>query len=73
MFTCNLDLELYPFDVQDCAMRFRITSASKSFLEINLTSSSVINFANELLVEYAVSKMLPVNSPLPPPHTCMHH
>ncbi|XP_045127382.1 glycine receptor subunit alpha-4-like [Portunus trituberculatus] len=38
-------------------MRFRITSASKVFLEFNFTSSSVTNFGNELLVEYTVGKL----------------
>lgn len=56
VFMCDLDLALYPFDAQECFMHLRITSASKSFLVFDTSTSSVNNSASNLLLEYAVSE-----------------
>ncbi|KAK8752214.1 hypothetical protein OTU49_012524, partial [Cherax quadricarinatus] len=54
VYMCDLDLVLYPFDVQECYMQLRITSATKSFLVFE-TQQSVVNIsANKLLLEYEV-------------------
>lgn len=51
---CDLSLFLYPFDVQQCFMHLRISSATKSFLLFDRNASSVNYTANRLLVEYEV-------------------
>lgn len=58
VYSCDLDLALYPFDNQQCFMNFRLTSALKTFLVFNANNSSVINEANNLLLEYKVSEIL---------------
>ncbi|XP_042227423.1 uncharacterized protein LOC121869925 [Homarus americanus] len=57
VFMCDLDLALYPFDAQECYMRLRISSASKSFLEFDTIESSVNSTANKLLLEYEVGEL----------------
>ncbi|XP_063597250.1 glycine receptor subunit alpha-2-like [Penaeus indicus] len=57
VYSCDLDLALYPFDYQQCFMNLRLTSALKTFLVFNATSSRVINEANNLLLEYKVGEV----------------
>lgn len=54
VYSCDLDLALYPFDSQQCFMNLRLTSALKTFLVFNTDNSNVKNEANNLLLEYKV-------------------
>lgn len=54
-YMCDLSLFLYPFDVQQCFMHLRISSATKIFLVFDRNASSVNYTGNNLLVEYEVS------------------
>lgn len=54
IYMCDLDLSLYPFDVQECFMHLRISSATKFFMLFDRDKSIVNNSANRLLVEYEV-------------------
>ncbi|KAK8375461.1 hypothetical protein O3P69_008356 [Scylla paramamosain] len=56
-FMCHLSLVLYPFDVQECFMHFRISSATKFFLLFDTNMSSVNISANRFLVEYEVGDL----------------
>lgn len=58
VYMCNLDLSLYPFDVQVCYMHFRISSSTKYFLQFDSEESIVNNSANRLLVEYEVGRVV---------------
>nr|XP_045583291.1 uncharacterized protein LOC123746084 [Procambarus clarkii] len=55
VYMCDLDLVLYPFDVQECYLHLRITSATKSFLLFDVLKSFVNISANKLLLEYEAS------------------
>ncbi|MPC26187.1 Glutamate-gated chloride channel [Portunus trituberculatus] len=57
VYMCNLDLSLYPFDVQVCFMHLRISSSTKYFLLFDSEESIVNNSANRLLVEYEVEPL----------------
>ncbi|KAG7160999.1 Glutamate-gated chloride channel subunit beta-like 1 [Homarus americanus] len=57
IYKCNFDLALYPFDVQQCEMRLRITSELKSFLIFDQWNSSVEYLSNPFLVEYEVGRV----------------
>ncbi|XP_068221246.1 uncharacterized protein [Palaemon carinicauda] len=56
VYMCDFNLELYPFDVQQCTMHFRITSASKSFLSFDAINSSAKYLGKTILREYRVGK-----------------
>lgn len=55
VYNCVFDLALYPFDVQECLMRLRITSAGKAFLTFDSEKSSVEHAGSRLLPEYEAS------------------
>lgn len=55
VYNCVFDLALYPFDVQECQMRLRITSAGKAFLAFDPEKSSVERAGSRLLPEYEAS------------------
>lgn len=60
-FMCDLDLALYPFDVQRCFMDFEVLSAATDFVVLEEAISRVIYVGAELLIEYIVRGYL--NSP----------
>ncbi|XP_066973211.1 uncharacterized protein [Macrobrachium rosenbergii] len=62
VYKCDFNLELYPFDVQQCSMHLRITSASKSFLLFDAVNSSVKYSGEIILREYRVSIQTPSDS-----------
>ncbi|XP_064089932.1 uncharacterized protein LOC135203933 [Macrobrachium nipponense] len=57
VYKCDFNLELYPFDVQQCSMHLRITSASKSFLIFDPANSSVKYSGEAILREYRVGAL----------------
>ncbi|KAK7065522.1 hypothetical protein SK128_006704 [Halocaridina rubra] len=57
VFKCDLNLQLYPFDKQECKMHLQIISAPRSFLQFDTDSSSVINIGETFLTEYHVGTL----------------
>lgn len=53
-FLCDLDLALYPFDVQRCFMDLQVLSAATDFVVLAEAISSVSYVGAELLIEYEV-------------------
>ena len=53
-FVCSFDLALYPFDVQNCDMKMRITSATTDYLKFNYLNSTIHYVGSKFLVEYEV-------------------
>ncbi|KAK7022743.1 hypothetical protein SK128_021286 [Halocaridina rubra] len=62
IYNCDFTLEMYPFDVQECSMKFRIISASKYHLVFDVQKSSVQNSGESQLAEYNVGELALVNS-----------
>lgn len=58
VYKCNFNLNLYPFDAQQCEMHLRITSELKSFLIFEPNNSTVQYLSNPFLIEYEVSEAL---------------
>ncbi|XP_018011649.2 glycine receptor subunit alpha-1 [Hyalella azteca] len=56
-FTCSFDLTLYPFDIQECFMQFKILSASNEYLVFNLNESYVEYLGSKYLVEYGIGRV----------------
>lgn len=55
-FSCNFDLELYPFDVQHCDVHLQMMSASKNYITFDQTTSTAVLSASKLLLEYQVRR-----------------
>ncbi|XP_071530491.1 uncharacterized protein [Panulirus ornatus] len=55
-FSCDFNLVLYPFDIQQCDMHLRMLSASKTYLKFNKTSTFVAYHGSELLLEYQLEQ-----------------
>ncbi|KAK7084745.1 hypothetical protein SK128_000419 [Halocaridina rubra] len=54
IYTCNFDLVLYPFDIQNCYMQLQILSASSEYLIFNPSESFVEYLGSKYLVEYEI-------------------
>ncbi|XP_063883283.1 gamma-aminobutyric acid receptor subunit delta-like [Scylla paramamosain] len=57
IYTCNFDLVLYPFDIQECYLRLQIISASSEYLVFNVNDSAVEYLGQKFLVEYGIGKI----------------
>ncbi|XP_069989605.1 uncharacterized protein [Penaeus vannamei] len=53
-FLCDLDLALYPFDVQRCFMALEVLSAATDFVVLEEAISTVSYVGAKLLIEYEV-------------------
>ncbi|XP_076059662.1 uncharacterized protein LOC143036299 [Oratosquilla oratoria] len=53
-FLCDMQLELYPFDVQHCYMDMQVLSAATDFVVLREDVSEVLYEGGELLIEYIV-------------------
>ncbi|XP_063845197.1 uncharacterized protein LOC135091467 [Scylla paramamosain] len=53
-FLCDLNLELYPFDIQRCYMEMEVLSAATDFVKLKENVSDVTYVGAELLIEYTV-------------------
>ncbi|ROT64887.1 putative accessory gland protein Acp29AB-like isoform X2 [Penaeus vannamei] len=53
-FLCDLDLALYPFDVQRCFMDLEVLSAATDFVVLEEAISTVSYVGAKLLIEYEV-------------------
>ncbi|KAG0712205.1 Glutamate-gated chloride channel alpha [Chionoecetes opilio] len=53
-FLCDLNLELYPFDIQRCFMEMEVLSAATDFVKLQEHVSEVAYVGAELLIEYTV-------------------
>ncbi|XP_066946325.1 glutamate-gated chloride channel alpha-like isoform X1 [Macrobrachium rosenbergii] len=54
IYTCNFDLVLYPFDIQNCVLQLQILSASTEYLVFDSTDSHVEYLGPKYLVEYGI-------------------
>ncbi|XP_042204943.1 uncharacterized protein LOC121854377 [Homarus americanus] len=62
-FLCDLNLHLYPFDVQRCFMDLEVLSAATDFVVLENNSSQVSYVGAKLLIEYTVvSVALQINN-----------
>ncbi|XP_037781088.1 glutamate-gated chloride channel alpha-like [Penaeus monodon] len=57
VYTCNFDLVLYPFDIQNCYMVLQVLSASSDYLIYDAGGSSVEYLGPTLLVEYGIGRI----------------
>ncbi|XP_047736394.1 glycine receptor subunit alpha-2 [Hyalella azteca] len=57
IFKCNFDLTLYPFDIQECFIQFKILSASDEYLVFNISESYVEYLGSKYLVEYGIGRV----------------